>query len=99
MELRDGDASRYLGKGVQQAVAHVDQAIRDALVGADAMDQAGIDGSLIELDGTSNKGRLGANALLGTSGPLPACTAVQILNLVIRDPDGNDFAAMGSQSR
>ena len=67
VELRDGDASRYLGKGVQQAVAHVGQAIREALLGADAMDQSGIDGSLIALDGTPNKGRLGANAMLAVS--------------------------------
>lgn len=67
VELRDGDASRYLGKGVQQAVAHVGQAIREALVGADVMDQSGIDGALIALDGTPNKGRLGANAILAVS--------------------------------
>jgi enolase len=67
IELRDGDTSRYLGKGVQQAVANVNGPIADALSGSDADDQAGLDQKLIELDGTHNKGRLGANALLGVS--------------------------------
>ncbi|GAP66388.1 enolase [Mizugakiibacter sediminis] len=67
VELRDGDKSRYLGKGVKQAVANVNAAIADALRGFDAADQKGLDAKLIALDGTSNKGRLGANALLGVS--------------------------------
>ena len=67
VELRDGDANRYGGKGVQKAVAHVNGEILDALRGMDAMDQAGIDRKMIELDGTGNKGRLGANALLAVS--------------------------------
>ena len=67
IELRDGDKGRYLGKGVRQAVANVNGPIRDALLGADAGDQAALDRRLIELDGTDNKGRLGANALLGVS--------------------------------
>ena len=66
-ELRDGDARRYLGRGVSKAVAHVNGEIARALAGKNAFDQAGIDGLLIALDGTPNKSRLGANALLGTS--------------------------------
>ena len=66
-ELRDGDPSRYLGKGVSKAVHNVNTEIRNALIGADALDQAGIDHLLIELDGTPNKSRLGANAILGVS--------------------------------
>jgi enolase len=67
VELRDGDAGRYLGKGVLQAVANVNDVLRDALVGRDARDQAGIDRRMIELDGSDNKSRLGANALLAIS--------------------------------
>jgi enolase len=67
VELRDGDKSRYLGKGVRKAVANVNTTIADALAGFDADDQAGLDRKLINLDGTENKGRLGANALLGVS--------------------------------
>ncbi|TVQ31166.1 MAG: phosphopyruvate hydratase [Wenzhouxiangella sp.] len=66
VELRDGDA-RYLGKGVQQAVANVNGDIAKALSGLDVGDQAGLDQRLIELDGSDNKSRLGANALLGVS--------------------------------
>ena len=66
-ELRDGDKSRYLGKGVSKAVLHVNTEIADALAGQDAMDQANIDRLLIELDGTPNKSRLGANAILAVS--------------------------------
>jgi len=67
VELRDGDRTRYLGKGVTRAVANVNGAIAEALAGFDAADQAGLDKRLIDLDGTDNKGRLGANALLGVS--------------------------------
>ena len=66
VELRDGEA-RYGGKGVLTAVGHVDEEIYDTLVGFDATDQRDIDRVLIELDGTDNKGRLGANAILGVS--------------------------------
>lgn len=66
-ELRDGDSSRYLGKGVLQAVSHVNTEIANALTGKNALDQAAIDELLITLDGTENKSRLGANAILGTS--------------------------------
>lgn len=67
VELRDGDAARYLGKGVTKAVDAVNNDIFEALVGMDAEDQRGIDQVLIELDGTPNKARLGANAILGVS--------------------------------
>ncbi|GAB3743623.1 phosphopyruvate hydratase [Lysobacter olei] len=67
VELRDGDKTRYLGKGVRNAVANVNTTIAAALAGFDAADQAGLDKRLIDLDGTENKGRLGANALLGVS--------------------------------
>ena len=66
-ELRDGDKSRYLGKGVLRAVAHVNGEIAEALVGKNVLDQRGIDALLIALDGTPNKSRLGANAILGVS--------------------------------
>ena len=66
-ELRDGDPGRYLGKGVSNAVHNVNTEIAEALLGANALDQAAIDRTLIELDGTPNKGRLGANAILGVS--------------------------------
>jgi enolase len=67
VELRDGDKSRYGGKGVRKAVGHVNEEIAAALRGADAGDQRGIDERLINLDGTANKSRLGANAVLGAS--------------------------------
>jgi enolase len=67
LELRDGDKSRYLGKGVQKAVENVNEIITEALVGWEASDQAGIDRKLLELDGTDFKSNLGANALLGVS--------------------------------
>ena len=66
-ELRDGDKSRYLGKGVSNAVANVNGEIAAALIGKNVLDQAEIDRIMIALDGTSNKGRLGANAILGVS--------------------------------
>src|SRR5580765_2818685 len=67
VELRDGDKARYLGKGVKNAVANVNTAIASALKGFDANDQKGLDAKLVALDGTDNKGKLGANALLGVS--------------------------------
>ncbi|MDR0182751.1 phosphopyruvate hydratase [Lysobacter arvi] len=67
VELRDGDKTRYLGKGVRRAVENVNTTIAKALEGFDADDQAGLDRRMIDLDGTENKGRLGANALLGVS--------------------------------
>ena len=67
VELRDGDKTRYLGKGVRNAVENVNTTIARALQGFDSADQDGLDRRLIDLDGTENKGRLGANALLGVS--------------------------------
>ncbi|MCB1560910.1 MAG: phosphopyruvate hydratase, partial [Xanthomonadales bacterium] len=67
VELRDGDKTRYGGKGVRKAVANVNGPIAEALAGFDANDQQGLDEKLIALDGTENKSRLGANALLGVS--------------------------------
>jgi enolase len=67
VELRDGDKKRYLGKGVTKAVEGINGEIFDALAGMDAEDQRGIDAALIKLDGTKNKSRLGANAILGVS--------------------------------
>ena len=66
-ELRDGDKSRYLGKGVLKAVENVNTEIAECLIGMNVLDQTAIDKALIELDGTENKGRLGANAILGAS--------------------------------
>src|SRR5262249_33058691 len=67
VELRDGDEARFLGRGVTRAVGAVNGEIRDALVGTGAEDQRRIDACLISLDGTNNKSRLGANAILGVS--------------------------------
>ena len=67
VELRDGDEDRYCGKGVERAVAHVNEEIADAMVGLDACNQREIDAELLALDGTDNKAKLGANAILGTS--------------------------------
>ncbi|MBL7249149.1 phosphopyruvate hydratase [Alloalcanivorax sp. C16-2] len=67
LELRDGDKSRYLGKGVTRAVGNVNSQIRELLVGVDAADQRGLDQAMIDADGTENKGNLGANAILAVS--------------------------------
>ncbi|MGA9468145.1 MAG: phosphopyruvate hydratase [Exiguobacterium marinum] len=67
VELRDGDKSRYLGKGVLKAVANVNDTIAPELIGYDVFDQNALDAKMIELDGTKNKGKLGANAILGVS--------------------------------
>ena len=67
VELRDGDKSRYLGKGVQKAVENVNEIICNELIDMDALEQVEIDRTMIELDGTENKGKLGANAILGVS--------------------------------
>jgi enolase len=67
LELRDGDKSRYLGKGVTKAVENVNTVIADELLGWDALEQKAIDQQLLALDGTPNKSKLGANAILGTS--------------------------------
>jgi enolase len=75
LEMRDGDKSHYLGKGVLKAVEHVNGEIAEALVGWDAADQCGLDKLMIELDGTPNKSRLGANAILGVSLALAKASA------------------------
>jgi enolase len=67
IELRDGDAARYLGKGVVQAVENVNTEISEAIIGLDAEEQAFVDKAMIDLDGTDNKSRLGANAMLAVS--------------------------------
>ena len=92
VELRDGDKARYLGKGVLKAVGHVNEEIAAALKGFDAADQAGLDARLIELDGTPNKGRLGANALLAVSmaaARASAASAGQPLYEYLAALDGN----------
>ncbi|UCH60479.1 MAG: phosphopyruvate hydratase [Anaerolineales bacterium] len=75
LELRDGDKSRYNGKGVLKAVENVNTLIVDALIGWDSSDQKGVDKALLEVDGTPNKARLGANAILGTSLAVAKATA------------------------
>jgi enolase len=67
LELRDGDKARYSGKGVKKAVRHVNNEIRDALIGMDALDQGAVDRAMLALDGTPHKEKLGANAILGVS--------------------------------
>src|SRR2546425_1850583 len=67
LELRDGDPARFRGKGVLRAIQNVHEAIAPRLLGMDAFDQAAIDAAMTELDGTPNKGKLGANAILGVS--------------------------------
>lgn len=78
VELRDGDKGRYLGKGVETAVANVNEVLAPELEGMDPFDQPGIDGLMIELDGTPNKGKLGANAILGVSMAVARATAEEI---------------------
>ena len=77
VELRDGDGERFLGKGVLRAVEHVNTEISDAVVGLEALDQISLDGALIELDGTPNKSRLGANSILGVSLAVARAAAVE----------------------
>jgi enolase len=84
VELRDGDKQRYLGKGVLKAVANVNGVLKDAVVGMDPMDQAGIDAQMIALDGTDNKGRLGANALLAVSLAAAQAAAADIKHPLFR---------------
>jgi enolase len=77
IELRDGDKSRYLGKGVMKAVEHINTEISEALMGLDASEQSFIDRTLIDLDGTENKSRLGANAMLAVSMAVAKAAAEQ----------------------
>src|SRR5689334_4820907 len=78
LELRDGDAERYLGKGVEQAVQSIEERIAPALNGVDASEQITIDRTMIELDGTANKGKLGANAILAVSMAAARASAVEV---------------------
>jgi enolase len=78
LELRDGDKKRYLGKGVLKAVASVNDEIADAIIGFDAADQLGVDKSMLELDGTKTKSKLGANAILGVSMAVAKAAAIQL---------------------
>ncbi|MEY4125944.1 MAG: hypothetical protein RL737_133, partial [Bacteroidota bacterium] len=77
VELRDNDPNVYLGKGVLNAVSHVNTVINEALQGVDVFNQKGIDSLLIKLDGTSNKAKLGANAILGTSLAVAKAAAIE----------------------
>jgi len=78
LELRDGDKKRFLGKGVKKAVAAVNGAIADALVGCDASDQVGLDHAMLAIDGTPTKSKLGANAILGASLAIAKAAATQM---------------------
>ncbi|OQY09324.1 MAG: phosphopyruvate hydratase [Fusobacteriia bacterium 4572_132] len=78
VELRDGDKDRYLGKGVEKAVANVNEIIAREIIGMDALDQVAIDRVMIELDGTKNKGKLGANAILGVSLAVAKAAAIAL---------------------
>ena len=78
VELRDGDKERYLGKGVQKAVDNVNNIIAEEIIGMNALDQVGIDELMIELDGTHNKAKLGANAILGVSMAVAKAAAEQL---------------------
>ena len=78
VELRDGDKNRYLGKGVTKAVDNVNDVIAEALIGLEATRQVEIDEMLIRLDGTPNKGKLGANAILGVSMAVAKAAAVSV---------------------
>ena len=89
-ELRDGDPNRYLGKGVSKAVYNVNTEIRQALIGMNALDQVRIDEKLIELDGTPNKSRLGANAILGVSLAVAKAAAASLRIPLYRYVGGNN---------
>src|SRR5690554_6205161 len=78
VELRDGEGDRYLGKGVQKAVDNVNNIIAEEIIGMNALDQVGIDELMIELDGTDNKAKLGANAILGVSMAVAKAAADQL---------------------
>jgi len=90
LELRDGDKSRYNGKGVTKAVGNINGAIRDAVLGMDASDQRGIDEHMLQLDGTANKNNLGANALLGVSLAAAHAAAAESQQMLFQYLGGND---------
>lgn len=93
VELRDGDKSKYLGKSVTQAVGYVNNDLAKALVGCDIFDQQGIDAKMIELDGTPNKGKFGANAILGVSLATLKASA-QLKNVSLFNYVGGDNARL-----
>ena len=76
VELRDNDKKKYLGKGVLKAVKNVNDIIADKILGWEVSDQAGVDNAMIQLDGTANKGKLGANAILAVSLAMPSVSDV-----------------------
>jgi len=94
IELRDGDPNRYLGKGVLTAVNNVQTEIAEAVIGLDAADQGGLDELMIELDGTPNKSRLGANAILGVSLAALRAVAVSAKQPLYRYLGGEDAAIL-----
>jgi len=94
VELRDGDANRLSGKGVRKAVAHVNGELAKAVIGREASDQRGLDHALIALDGTPNKGRLGANAILGVSMAVAKAQAVEDEVSLFQHIGGEDAVLM-----
>jgi enolase len=94
LELRDGDKSRYQGKGVLKAVRNVNEAIASRVVGRDARDQAGLDRAMIELDGTPNKSKLGANATLGVSLAAARAAALALGRPLYRYLGGDEAALL-----
>ena len=78
LELRDGDAKRFGGKGVRKAVASVDKVLGPALIGMDSLDQLAIDETMLAIDGTPNKSKLGANAILGVSMAVARAAAASV---------------------
>ena len=97
LELRDGDKSRYLGKGVLKAVANINDIIKPALIGMDALDQRGLDNKMLELDGTENKSKLGANAILAVSlAAAKAAAAAKGVELYVHIADINGTAGQYS---
>ena len=92
LELRDGDPGRYAGRGVLRAASRVEDELLPALRGMDAEDQAGVDGRMIALDGSPNKGRIGANAILGVS-----CAVARAVSVARGEPLWKTLAALGRQ--
>ena len=97
VELRDGDSERYLGKGTLKAVSHVNDEIADALIGFEADDQRAIDATMIELDGTENKGNFGANAILGVGwkdGEVYICSEIYVF-----EKDTEEVIGLANQAK
>jgi enolase len=95
-ELRDADKSRYLGKGVLQAVGNVNGAIATALIDMDATDLASIDGKMLALDGTENKSKFGANAILGVSMAVARAAAHVSTTALVHLPQSRGHVAAGA---